>query len=117
VQHLISNQGVWNDWNKAFGPGYADTARSVYYITSYDLADGPRLMNIILGPVLESLGLGDGGVQNVRDSVDGASTSSNPTLQTTVEAALRRGFLGIRDSDDFSRYSDVAGRRRVWRRA
>ena len=47
-------------------------------------------MNIILGPMLQAAGLGDGGVQNVRSAVDGASTSSNPTLQATVQAALRR---------------------------
>ena len=92
VQHLISNEGIWNDWNQAFDPGYADMACSVDYITSHDVADGPRLMNIILGPMLQAAGLGDGGVQNVRGAVDGADTSSNPTLQASVQAALRRVF-------------------------
>ncbi len=92
VQHLISNAGMWNDWSHAFDPGYADMACSVDYITSHDVADGPRLMNIILGPLLQSAGLGDGGVQNVRGAVDGADTSSNPTLQGAVQAALRRVF-------------------------
>ena len=92
VQHLISNDGMWNDWNHAFDPGYADMACSVDYITSHDVADGPRLMNIILGPMLQSAGLGDGGVQNVRGAVDGVDTSSNPTLQGIVQAALRRVF-------------------------
>ena len=67
-------------------------ACSVDYITSHDVADGPRLMNIILGPLLQSSGLGDGSVKNVRETVDGAGTSSDPTLQTTVKAALRRVF-------------------------
>jgi 1,4-alpha-glucan branching enzyme len=92
VQHLISNRGIWNDWNQAFDPGYADMACSVDYITSHDVADGPRLMNIILGPMLQAAGLGDGGVQNVRSAVDGADTSSNRTLQATVQAALRQVF-------------------------
>ncbi len=61
--------------------GYADMACSVDYITSHDVADGPRLMNIILGPMLQAAGLGDGGVQNVRSAVDTADTSSNPTLK------------------------------------
>jgi hypothetical protein len=91
VQHLISNEGIWNDWNQAFDPGYADMACSVDYITSHDVADGPSLMNVILGPMLQAAGLGDGGVQNVRSAVDGADTSSK-TLQTTVQAALHRVF-------------------------
>jgi len=92
VQHLISKDGVWNDWSHAFDPGYADMASSVDYITSHDVADGPRLMNIILGPMLQNAGLGDGGVQNVRSAVDSADTSSNPVLQSTVQLALRRVF-------------------------
>ena len=92
VAHLISNEGMWNDWNHAFDPGYADMACSVDYITSHDVADGPRLMNIILGPMIQGAGLGDGGVQNVRAAVDGADTSSNPTLQGIVQSALHRAF-------------------------
>jgi hypothetical protein len=92
VQHLISNQGIWNDWDHAFDPGYADMACSVDYITSHDVADGPRLMNIILGPMLQAAGLGDGLVPNVRAAVDGADTSSNPTLQAAVQTALHRVF-------------------------
>ena len=92
VQHLISKDGIWNGWDQAFDPGYADMACSVDYITSHDVADGPRLMNIILGPMLQSAGLGRGDVQNVRWAVDNADTSSNPSLQATVQAALRQCF-------------------------
>jgi 1,4-alpha-glucan branching enzyme len=92
VQHLISNEGIWNDWGHAFDPGYRDMACSVDYITSHDVADGPRLMNSILGPMLQAAGLGDGGVQNVRTAIDGADTSSNAALQAAVHAALHRVF-------------------------
>jgi len=92
VQHLISKDGAWNDWNHAFDAGYADMACSVDYITSHDVADGPRLMNIILGPMLQAAGLGDGGWQNVRWAVDSADTSSNPALQAAVQQGLRRAF-------------------------
>jgi 1,4-alpha-glucan branching enzyme len=64
VQHLVSNQGIWNDWDHTFDPG----------------------------PILQAAGLGDGGVQNVRSAVDGADTSSNSTLKAIVQAALRRVF-------------------------
>jgi 1,4-alpha-glucan branching enzyme len=83
---------MWNDWNHAFDPGYADMACSVDYITSHDVADAPRLMNIILGPMLKDAGLGDGGLQNVRIAIDGADTSSNPMLKDTVQAGSRRVF-------------------------
>lgn len=92
VQHLISKDGMWNDWNHAFDAGYADLACSVDYITSHDVADGPRLMNIILGPMLQAAGLGDGSVQNVRWAVDNVDTSANSSLQTAVQTALRRAF-------------------------
>lgn len=92
VEHLISKDGVWNDWNHSFDPGYADMACSVDYITSHDVADAPRLMNIILGPMLQAVGLGDGGVDNVRDAVDGAATSANPQIQSLVQQSLLRVF-------------------------
>jgi 1,4-alpha-glucan branching enzyme len=92
VQHLISKDGVWNDWNHAFDAGYTDMACSVDYITSHDVADAPRLMNIILGPMLQAANLGDGGVQNVRTAVDSVDSSSNPALQTAVQTGLHRVF-------------------------
>ncbi|MGO9109865.1 MAG: alpha-amylase family glycosyl hydrolase [Thermoguttaceae bacterium] len=90
VQHLISKDGVWNDWNHALDPGYADMSAAVDYITSHDVADAPRLMNTILGPMLQAAQLGDGGVQSVRSAVDGADSSSNPALQCMVQAAFQR---------------------------
>ena len=92
VAHLISKDGVWNGWSQAFDSGYADMACSVDYITSHDVADAPRLMNVLLGPMLQAAGLGDGGVDNVRGVVDGADSSTNPTLQATVQAAFLRVF-------------------------
>jgi 1,4-alpha-glucan branching enzyme len=92
VQRLISKDGIWNNWNHAFDAGYADMACSVDYITSHDVADGPRLTNVILGPMLAAAGLGDGGVENVRNAVDTADSTSNPALLGTVQAALRRVF-------------------------
>ncbi len=95
VAHLISNEGVWNDWNHQFDPGYADMTCSVPYITSHDVADGPRLMNVVLGPMLQAAGLGDGGVESVRNAVDSADASSNAALKETVVAALKRVFGGF----------------------
>ena len=95
VQHLISNMGVWNDWPKQFDPGFADMACSVSYITSHDVADAPRLMNVLLGPMLQAAGLGDGGIDSVKAAVDGADTSSNATLHDTVRAAAVRVFGGF----------------------
>jgi hypothetical protein len=92
VEHLVSKDGVWNDWNHSFDAGYADLACSVDYITSHDVADAPRLMNIILGPMLQSAGLGDGGVANVRWAVDSVDSSSNTALQGNVAAAFQRVF-------------------------
>ncbi len=60
VEHLISNMGMWNDLPKDFDPGFSDMACSVAYITSHDVADAPRLMNVLLGPMLQAAGLGDG---------------------------------------------------------
>lgn len=92
VAHIISNDGVWNGLTQAFDPGYADVACSVDYITSHDVADAPRLMNVLLGPMMQAAGLGDGGMKNVQNAVDGADSSSDPTLQATVQAALLRVF-------------------------
>jgi 1,4-alpha-glucan branching enzyme len=92
VAHMISKDGVWNGLTQAFDPGYADLACSVDYITSHDVADAPRLMNVFLGPMLQAPGLGNGGIDNVRSAVDGVDSSTNPTLQATVQAALLRVF-------------------------
>jgi 1,4-alpha-glucan branching enzyme len=92
VGRLISKDGIWNDWNHAFDAGYADMACSVSYITSHDVADGPRLMNVILGPMLRDMNAGDGGVQNVRNAVDSAYVSSNQEMNAAVQSALNRVF-------------------------
>ncbi len=95
VEHLISNMGVWNDLPKQFDPGFADMACSVAYITSHDVADAPRLMNVLLGPMLQAAQLGDGQIASVKTAVDGADFSSNATLHTTVQAAAVRVFGGF----------------------
>ncbi len=95
VQHLISKDGVWNDLPRQLDPGYADLSCSVDYITSHDVADGPRLMNVLLGPMLVAAGLGDGGIQNVSAAVDGADSSTNPALKSAVQSAFRRVFGGF----------------------
>jgi len=92
IQHLISKDGVWNDWNHSFDAGYADMACSIDYITSHDVADAPRLMNVILGPLLQTAGLGDGSVENVKWAVDSADTSSDPRISAAVQQALHRLF-------------------------
>ncbi|MBV9490477.1 MAG: hypothetical protein JO069_12250 [Verrucomicrobia bacterium] len=92
VQRLISKDGVWNDWSHAFDSGYADLTCSVDYFTSHDVKYAPRLMNAILRPMLQAANLGDGGLQNVQDAVEGADGSSDPALQAAVQSALRRVF-------------------------
>jgi 1,4-alpha-glucan branching enzyme len=96
VEHLISNQGVWNNWPPGeFDPGFPDMDCSVAYITSHDVADGPRLMNVLLGPMLQNAGFGDGSIESVKTFVDTADQSSNPTLQNTVQAGAMRVFGGF----------------------
>ena len=92
VARIISKDGVWNGWTQGFDGGYADLACAVDYITSHDVADAPRLMNVLLGPMLQTAGLGDGGVDNVSWAVDNADASNNPALQATVQAAFLRVF-------------------------
>jgi 1,4-alpha-glucan branching enzyme len=95
AEHLISNLGVWNDLPKQFDSGFADMACSVPYITSHDVADGPRLMNILLGPMLQAAGLGDGSIASVSAAVDGADKSTNATLVNLVQAGAARVFGGF----------------------
>jgi 1,4-alpha-glucan branching enzyme len=89
VQHFLSKDGTWNGWNKSFDPGYADLACSVNYATSHDVQDAPRMMNVILGPIFQSLGLGDGSVQSVKATVDNMQNSSAPNA---IFTALDRLF-------------------------
>ncbi|HWC95569.1 MAG TPA: alpha-amylase family glycosyl hydrolase [Candidatus Sulfopaludibacter sp.] len=95
VRHLISKDGVWNDWNHSFDGGYGDLANAVGYITSHDVADAPRLMNLILGPMLRTAGLGDGGVANVRWAIDNVDSLGSVALRSVVDAACRRVFAGF----------------------
>ncbi len=96
VQHLISKDGVWNSWPPgSFDPGYGDLSCSVDYITSHDVADGVRLMNVILGPMLVAAQLGDGGIQSVSAAVDGADKSQNAALKNAVQGAFTRVFGGF----------------------
>ena len=95
VEHLISNLGVWNDLPKQFDSGFADMACSVPYITSHDVADGPRLMNMLLGPMLQAAGLGNDSIASVSAAVDGADKSTNATLVNLVQAGAARAFGGF----------------------
>jgi glycosidase len=89
VQHFISKDGTWNGYSQGFDAGYADLACAVNYATSHDVANAPRMMNLILGPMLRQQGLGDGGVDNVRAAVD--APVSAPVRQA-VNDALGRVF-------------------------
>jgi 1,4-alpha-glucan branching enzyme len=92
VQHLLSQQGVWNpDYgNGHFDPGFSDLACSVAYATSHDVADAPRLMNTILGSILVEQGLGTNTVANIRSVID----NPPPDLRFTgaIAFALYRVF-------------------------
>jgi 1,4-alpha-glucan branching enzyme len=92
LQHLVSKDGQWNDWNHSFDPGYADMACAVDYVTSHDVQQAPRLMNVVLGPMLQSAGLGDGSVPNVRWAVDNVDGAANAVLRNTVDAAFQCVF-------------------------
>ena len=89
VQHFISKDGTWNGWTHGFDAGYADLACAVNYATSHDVQGAPRMMNVILGPILQSLGLGDGGVDNVKAFVDETQGATGTGI---VNIALDRIF-------------------------
>lgn len=92
VQHALSQQGAWNAWNNSFDQGFADLACSISYVTSHDVADAPRLMNVILGSILQGQQLGRGDVANVRSVIDGSSTDAR--ISGAVSFALYR-VLGV----------------------
>jgi pullulanase/glycogen debranching enzyme len=89
VKHLLSNLGPWNAYTQTFDVGYRDLTCAVNYATSHDVAGGPRMMNTILGPILQQRGLGDGGVANVKATVD---QRLNPCAVQAIEDALARVF-------------------------
>jgi pullulanase/glycogen debranching enzyme len=91
VQHLLSRAGVWNGFGGGhFDQGFADMACSISYVTSHDVADGPRLMNVILGSILQGQQLGPGDVPNVRTIIDGSPTDGR--IIGAVTFALYRVF-------------------------
>jgi 1,4-alpha-glucan branching enzyme len=92
VEHLVSKDGVWNDLPRQLDPGYADMANAVDYITSHDVADAIRLMNVILGPMISAAHLGGNDLAGVRWAVDTAPHSTDANLVNTVQAALNRVF-------------------------
>jgi len=92
VQHLISMEGVWNGLPSAFDPGYGDMTCAVDYITSHDVADAERLMNLILGPMLSSAGLAGNDIAGVKWAVDNADTGPDARVKATVMAACQRVF-------------------------
>ena len=89
VEHFLSKDGTWNGWTNSFDAGYADLACAVNYATSHDVQGAPRMMNVILGPLLQAAGLGDGGIDNVKAFVDGTQGTSGTGI---VNTALNRVF-------------------------
>ena len=93
VQHLLSQQGVWNAFgNGGFDGGFADMACSVCYVTSHDVADAPRLMNVVLGSIIQEQNLGPSDVATIRSIIDGAP--ADPRILGAVSFALYR-VLGV----------------------
>jgi pullulanase/glycogen debranching enzyme len=93
VQHLLGRDGVWDSYGGgSFDKGFADLACSINYVTSHDVADAPRLMNVILGSILTSQGLGPADIASIRAIIDGAPTDNR--IVGAVYFALYR-VLGI----------------------
>jgi 1,4-alpha-glucan branching enzyme len=85
-------QGVWNNYPRSFDGGYGDMTCAVNYITSHDVADAPRLMNTLSGPMLAEAGLAGNDIDGVRWAIDHADDGGNQRLQQTVLAACKRVF-------------------------
>lgn len=87
VKHFLGVGGTWNGYSGSFDPGYGDMTCAVNYATSHDVANAPRMMNLILEPMLGGLGLTK--VDAVRSAVD-MSLFGQPA--GVVTAALDRVF-------------------------
>jgi 1,4-alpha-glucan branching enzyme len=85
-------EGVWNGLPNSFDPGYGDMTCAVDYITSHDVADAERLMNLILGPMLSSAGLAGNDIDGVKWAVDNADTWPDARVKAAVLAACQRVF-------------------------
>jgi Alpha amylase, catalytic domain len=96
VQHLISKDGVWNNFGQGhFDGGYADLANSVDYATSHDVADAERMMNYLLGSILRTQALGPGDVTDVSAALDTAElhpSQQSSQRNSAVDFALYRVF-------------------------
>ena len=89
VQHFLSKDGPWNGWTQSFDQGYTDMACAVNYATSHDVQGAPRMMDVILGPVLQSVGYPDGGYLSVKAAVDQPQSTA---VSAVVATALGRLF-------------------------
>jgi 1,4-alpha-glucan branching enzyme len=101
VAGLISKNGVWNGLTRVLDPGYADMACSVDYITSHDVADAERLMNLFMSPMVIAAGLVGNpsdpmAVLNVvKNTMDASASGANATANGIVQTALQRVFGGF----------------------
>jgi 1,4-alpha-glucan branching enzyme len=64
-------------------------ACAVNYATSHDVQGAPRMMDVILGPVLQSVGYPDGGYLSVKAAVDQPQSTA---VSAAVATALGRLF-------------------------
>ena len=64
-------------------------ACAVNYATSHDVQGAPRMMNVILGPMLQAMGLGTGDYLSVKAVVDNPPSTA---ASTAVATALDRVF-------------------------
>jgi hypothetical protein len=95
VQHALSQAGVWNGLSASFDRGFGDLACSVCYLTSHDVQDAPRLMNVILGSILQDQRLGAGDVANVRSLIDSSPTDGRLTGAVSFALYLVFGAFAI----------------------
>jgi hypothetical protein len=80
----------WDDWLRAFQPGFSDMARHVAYLTSHDVEhDGEqRLMNYLLKENLRERGWRDLDYQQIRKVVDGAEGYRGAEAKAALTQAL-----------------------------
>jgi glycosidase len=92
VQHLLSQDGVWNDdfGNGHFDPGFEDMTCSICYVTSHDVADAARLMDVILQSVMQSQTITPNQFSDIRAIID--NPPQNNQIAGAVTFALYRVF-------------------------
>lgn len=90
IRAALSGGGIWDGAGRTLRPGFQDMAQTVNYVTSHDVEQAPRFVNLVLGRILERMGVARRDWEALRDVMDQRPSNGAPGAATEAQVRAAR---------------------------